>query len=645
MSLKSNKMEIFTKETATESSIKNLIIPPLRMLAILSAISGVLALIFEVRTLVIHSLEVYISRLAATVVAFVVLVFSQTEFGKRKPEILVHAMVLAVIISSGFVVYRIPALFQVNSNIIALYVFMIGLSIGWKYVHQISVVLYFTAIYFGTIITTPVLYANTQILVETSSIVSVLCIMSIISSVIIYKSRESMFASSTETQQAPSIDYSQGGLKDILENASIGFYRFTNEGRLLFANSTLAKMFGYKNVDELLNENVYDSIFKQSSERASLEKILNENKKIKNFRMSLRKKDNSEIIVKINEQLVQKEEDKSAYNEGDILDITQQVNIESVRKEELEKLKAESTNANYKANSAVYNSNVKSQFLAKMSHEIRTPMNSVLGFLTLIENGLFESEEELRDFASNARVSADSLLDIINNVLDLSKIEAGKMELNEDEFSIREEIDKAISIIKTIAKEKNLEVTSNIGSGVPITVIGDSTRYRQVVVNFLSNAGKYTKAGSISVDVDLIKSTAATVKILTTIRDTGIGIKKEKISQLFKPYTQLSSEKHINRRGTGLGLIICKDFVTLMGGKIDIESEEGKGTTVKFTVVLGLEKNFLSTGEYDEMKDSDTMDLTDQNTFIQSEKEDTTVEAVFKDFFFQAEDGIRDISV
>jgi len=631
LSSKSDKKERLIKETAAESRARNLIITPLRMLAILTAISGVLVLIFAVQTLAIHSFEVHISGLAATVVALLVLVFSETEFGKRKPEILVHAMVLAVIISSGYVVYLVPALFQVNSNIIALYVFMIGLSMSWKYVHQVSVVLYFAAIYLGTIITTPVIYANTPVLVETSTIVFVFCVMSIISSKIVYKSREKILANLSETQQALSTDFSQDSLKDVLENASIGFYRFTNEGKLLFANNTLAKIFGYESVDELLNENVYDSIFKQSSERESLEKILSENKKIKNFQMSLRKKDNSEIKVKVNEQLVQKDEDAPVYYEGNILDITQQVNIERVRKEELAKLKAESTKANYKANSAVYNSQVKSQFLAKMSHEIRTPMNSVLGFLTLIENGLFESEEELRDFANNARVSADSLLDIINNVLDLSKIEAGKMELNEDEFSIREEVDKAISIIKTIAKEKNLGVTANIGSGVPISVIGDSTRYRQVVVNFLSNAGKYTKTGSISVDVELVKNTAATVKILTTIRDTGIGIKKEKISQLFKPYTQLSGEKHINRRGTGLGLIICKDFVTLMGGKIDIESEEGKGTTVKFTVVLGLEKNFLSTDEYNEMKDSDTADLTDHNNFIQSEEENVIVEAVFKD--------------
>ena len=605
MGNKPDNMEIHSRQSDAKNSLKSWIIAPLRMLAILSAISGVLALIFEVRTLVIHSLEVYISRLAATVVAFVVLVISQTEFGKKKPEILVHIMVFAVILSSGFVVYRIPAMFQVNSNIVALYVFMIGLAMGWKYVHQIAVVIYFIAIYLGTIITSPLLYSNTQILVETSSIVLVLCLMSVVSSIIVYQTKEKLFKNYDENNQSSSIDETSDKFKNFIENSPIAFYRFQQNGKLLFANAAFAKIFGFESVSEISNNNIYDLIFKDSKERKRLEKILSENGKIKNFRMKLNKKDGSEIIVKLDESFVKHEDESLNYYEGNLVDITHQAAAEKLRKNEFEKLKAESTHANYKANSAVYNSQVKSQFLAKMSHEIRTPMNSVLGFLTLMENGLFESEEELRDFARNARISADSLLDIINNVLDLSKIEAGKMKLSEDEFSIREEIEKAISIIQTNVKEKNLQVNSNVYSGVPISVFGDSIRYRQVVVNLLSNASKYTKAGSISVDVDVVKKTDATIKILTTVTDTGIGIKKEKLSQLFKPYIQLSSEKKINRKGTGLGLIICKDFVSLMGGKIDVESEEGKGTKIQFTVVLGLEKNFLKTNDFNELKEND----------------------------------------
>ncbi len=618
MSAKSGKKKILKENTSNESSAKNLIIMPLRMLAILSAISGVLALIFEVQSLVIHSLEVYISRLAATVVAFVVLVISQTEFGKKKPEILVHAMVIAVILSSGFVVYRIPSMFQVNSNIIALYVFMIGLSMGWKYIHQMAAVVYFLIIYFAAIITTPVLYSNTQLVIETSAIVIVLCIMSVVSSAVIYSARERIFAGLHRTHPE-SLGKEHNYFKEILRNTPIGFYQFRSNGKIIFANKAFANMFGFESVKEILSKNIYELIFEKSKERESLEKILLENKKIKNYRMSLKKKDNSKLIVKIDERIVHNDEDNSDYHEGNILDITQQINAENTKKKELEKLKAESTNANYKANSAVYNSQVKSQFLAKMSHEIRTPMNSVLGFLTLIENGLFDSETELRDFAHNARISADSLLDIINNVLDLSKIEAGKMELSEEEFSIREEIEKAISIIKTIVKEKNLEVNSNISSGVPISVFGDSIRYRQVVVNLLSNASKYTKSGSISIDVDIVKKTDATIKILTTVSDTGIGIKKEKLSQLFKPYIQLSNEKKINRKGTGLGLIICKDFVSLMGGKIDVESEEGKGTKIQFTVVLGLEKNFLKTKGFDELNESEDL-VSESDTYIENKE-------------------------
>jgi len=605
LSNKPDNMEIHSGQSSTENFLKSWIIAPLRMLAILSAVSGVLALIFEVRTLVIHSLEVYISRLAATVVAFVVLVISQTEFGKKKPEILVHIMVFAVILSSGFIAYRIPAMFQVNSNIVALYIFMIGLAMGWKYVHQIAVVIYFFAIYVVTIAISPLLYSNTQNLIESSSIVLVLCLMSVVSSIVVYQTKEKLFKNYDKNKQSSSIDETSDTYKNFIENSPVAFYRFQQTGKLLFVNKAFVKIFGFESVGKTLNENIYDLIFKDSKERKQLEKILLENGKIKNFRMKLHKITGEEIIVKLDERFVRREDESSSYYEGNLVDITHQAAVETLRKNEFEKLKAESTNANYKANSAVYNSQVKSQFLAKMSHEIRTPMNSVLGFLTLMENGLFESEEELKDFARNARISADSLLDIINKVLDLSKIEAGKMELNEDEFSIREEIEKAISIIKAITKEKNLQVNSKVSPGVPISIFGDSTRYRQVVVNLLSNASKYTKEGSISVDVDVVKKTDATIKILTTVSDTGIGIKKEKLSQLFKPYVQLSSEKKINRKGTGLGLIICKDFVSLMGGKIDVESEEGKGTKIQFTAVLGLKKDFLKTSDFNELKEND----------------------------------------
>ena len=270
---------------------------------------------------------------------------------------------------------------------------------------------------------------------------------------------------------------------------------------------------------------------------------------------------------------------------------------EQERKRELEVLRFEKKKANHETNSAVYTSNIKTQFLANMSHEIRTPMNSVLGFLTLIENGLFESEDELKDFARNAKISADSLLDIINNILDISKIEAGKMELYEDDFNIQDEIDKAQSIVTPSAKEKGLKLSCVIEENVPRTLIGDATRYRQVLVNLLGNAVKYSESGEINIKVEVAGKTEATAKILTVVKDQGPGIAQDKIPTLFKPYSQVRSKKWVKEKGTGLGLMICKEFVNLMGGEISIESKVGEGTKISFTVVLTVEKNFLADRE------------------------------------------------
>ena len=188
-----------------------------------------------------------------------------------------------------------------------------------------------------------------------------------------------------------------------------------------------------------------------------------------------------------------------------------------------------------------------------MSHEIRTPMNSVLGFLTLIENELYESPEELKQFTANARGSAESLLDIINNVLDLSKIEAGKMELENEEFNLKDEIEKVISMITPSAKEKGIELKLKANNNVPIIVSGDATRYRQILINLTGNAIKFTDKGSVSVLLDLTDHG----KIKTVVKDTGKGISEEDQKIIFTPYGQGINETK-NKSGTGLGLVICK---------------------------------------------------------------------------------------
>lgn len=261
------------------------------------------------------------------------------------------------------------------------------------------------------------------------------------------------------------------------------------------------------------------------------------------------------------------------------------------RELEINRLKEELEKSVQAASEARLASEAKSRFLASMSHEIRTPMNGVLGFLELMEQEVYESKEELKGFISKARSAAESLLDIINNILDISKIEAGRMELESVDFSLREVLEETVSMVYALANEKGLVINCHLGSDVPLILLGDPVRLRQVFSNLIGNAIKFTSQGEIEVIIELKEITDSTAVILSTIKDEGMGIPKEKIDLLFKPYAQVPNSYTRTHSGTGLGLRICKEFINMMGGEIWVESEEGKGSSFCFTAKFRMNEN------------------------------------------------------
>lgn len=356
--------------------------------------------------------------------------------------------------------------------------------------------------------------------------------------------------------------------RTLLESINAGVYRAepTRSGRLIKGNSALARIFGYPSWKEL-RMTPLETLYKDPSERPDIVKTILENGSIKDREIMMQKLDGTPIWISVTSSVIRDSDGTPLWLDGVIEDIT-----EKKKTRELERAKVAADAANQ----------AKSLFLANMSHEIRTPMNAIIGMADLLwESRLSKMQREYVRVFKNA---GHNLLTLINDILDLSKIESGQITLEEIDFDLETIFEEAGEIFAMRTQLNNVDFHWRIAPAVPRMLRGDPNRFRQVMLNLLGNAVKFTKSGSIQLDCDITEN--GFLRLL--VRDTGPGIPPAKQNSIFESFSQADSSTTRTHGGTGLGLSISTKMAELMGGGIFVSSIERQGADFVFTTKMKL---------------------------------------------------------
>ena len=397
-------------------------------------------------------------------------------------------------------------------------------------------------------------------------------------------------------ERTQELDQAQRILADAIESISEGFAIFDSKEQLLICNTRFQDMFCYDQPTDHCHDVRYELIFRRIVEAGLIQEAVGQNEDWLAENMQRHTDPGDPQIYQLaDSRWIQANEHKT--DDGGTVAVYS--DISELKQREIELLEAK--------NQAEHANAAKSDFLATMSHEIRTPMNGVIGMTSLMLDT--ELSNEQMEFCRTINNSAESLLTIINDILDFSKVEAGKLELDPQATNLTQCLENAFDLIVTKASEKGIELINIVGDDTPKNILVDSDRLRQIVLNLLNNAIKFTDKGYVSLSVS-VRETGENnhtknisdpnlppeQELLFVVRDTGIGIADEKISKLFKSFSQVDASTTRKYGGTGLGLAISKSLVKLMGGNIWVESKIGEGTSFFFTIAApALSQNHLTT--------------------------------------------------
>ena len=394
---------------------------------------------------------------------------------------------------------------------------------------------------------------------------------------------------------------SEEQFKGIFENMASGYLLSNWQGEVILVNPATIDILGYSEEKDLIGLNTVETIFANREEGALLLKCLLEKGEVANYELTFKRQNGEIIFVVSTIKLIRDEYGEPYLMEGIFVDITGRI----LHEKALEKAKLAAEEANQ----------AKSDFLANMSHEIRTPLNAIIGMAELLNDS--ELSPEQQSYVKILASGGETLLTTINDIIDFSKIEIGKLELEYTEFDIIHLIEGVCDILALSAHQKFLELNNEIAADIPRILRGDLVRLRQVLTNLVGNAIKFSAHGEVTLRCAVQPQRGAEsdhIELLFSIADTGIGIRKEKQEVIFERFSQVDSSTTREYGGTGLGLSICKELVQLMGGRIWVESEVGRGSTFHFTACFTVQESRQQEPDIGDLKNLNILIIDDNQT-------------------------------
>ncbi len=413
----------------------------------------------------------------------------------------------------------------------------------------------------------------------------------------------SVFSDITARKRAQiRLRHAEAKYRQIFDNVQEGILQVTPEGRILSVNKAGARVFGYASPEVMLREvtNIGRQLYLQSTRQRELMDLLERNGAVQDFRSQMRRRDGGIIWVAKTLRRVVDDRGNTVMIEGMFRDVSSQRRAE----EALMQAKDQAEAAN----------RAKSDFLANMSHELRTPLNAILGFSQILSEGMLGplGNAKYTEYCRDILASGRHLLALINDILDMAKVEAGKMALDEEWLDLEDSIDAALLLVRERAAQGSIHLSKTLPKPPP-TVWGDTRRLRQVWINLLTNAVKFTPAeGRVNVNVSVSEDGA----IAIAVSDTGIGIAATDIERVLQPFAQVETALSRGHEGTGLGLALTRSLVELHGGRLAIDSEVGIGTTV--TVILPADRRRTAAMLPQQLSGDAQDQLADNLTFAQA---------------------------